>query len=94
MEPTSDTLSFYVVFIAHHIEPRSVENYLSGTVSQLEPHFPSVRAARNFDLVRRTLRGSMRRFSRPVKHHQPPSRTDLAHAISLFARPFAYDDLC
>ena len=94
VDPTPDTLSFYVVFMAHHIQPRSIDNYLSGIVSQLEPHYPSVRAARNSDLVRRTMRGSLRRFSRPVRSRQPLSRADLDLALSLFSRPFAYDDLC
>ena len=49
------TLSFYVVFMVHHIKPCSIDNYLSGIVSQLEPHFPSVCAARNSDLVHRTM---------------------------------------
>ena len=49
------TLSFYVVFMVHHIQPCSIDNYLSGIVSQLEPHFPSVCAARNSDLVHRTM---------------------------------------
>jgi len=92
--PTPDTLSFFVVFMSHYIQPRSVENYLSGIVSQLEPHFPEVRDARNSDLVRRTLRGSLRRFSRPVVRRQPLARMHLLHAINTFPRPFAYDDLC
>ena len=94
VDPTPDTLSFYVVFMAHHIQPRSIDNYLSGIVSQLEPHFPSVRAARNSDLVRRTMRGSLRRFSQPVRSRQSLSRVDLDHALSLFPRPFGHDDLC
>ncbi|KAI5980623.1 hypothetical protein EDD15DRAFT_2187816 [Pisolithus albus] len=91
--PTPDTLSFFVVFMSHHIQPRSVENYLSGIVSQLEPHFPEVREARDSNLVRRTLRGSLRRFSRPVVRRQPLSRADLLHAIQSCPRPFSFDDL-
>ena len=92
--PTPDMLSFYIVFMSHYIQPRSVENYLSGIVSQLEPHFPEIRGVHNSDLVRRTLRGSLHRFSRPVVHCQPLSCTHLLHAINSFVRPFAYDDLC
>lgn len=91
--PTPDTLSFFVVFMSHHIQPRSVENYLSGIVSQLQPHFPEVREARNSDLVRRTLRGSLRRFSRPVVRREPLSRADLICAIQSCPRPFSFDDL-
>lgn len=94
IKPTADTLSFFVVFMSHHIAPRSVANYLSGIVSQLEPHFPAVRSARDSELVCRTLRGSLRRFSRPVQQRQPLSRADLTLAVSMFPRPFAYDDIC
>ena len=37
VEPTPDTFSFYVVFMSHHIEPRSVQCWLSGICQQLEP---------------------------------------------------------
>jgi hypothetical protein len=39
-EPTEDTLSFFVVFMSRHINPRSVSTYLSGIAQQLEPFFP------------------------------------------------------
>jgi len=57
LEPTPDMLSFYVVFMAHHIKPNSVSQYLSGIVSSLEPHFPNVREVRNGLLVTRMLTG-------------------------------------
>ena len=53
--PTTDILSFYVVFIAHHIKLTSVSQYLSGIVSSLEPHFLNVCKLRNSLLVSCTL---------------------------------------
>ena len=38
MEPTPDTLSFYVVYMSHFINPRSVNTYLSGITQQLTPY--------------------------------------------------------
>ena len=55
LDPTPDTLSFYVVFMAHHIKPNSVSQYLSGIMSSLEPFFPKVQEARNGLLVAHTL---------------------------------------
>ena len=52
--PTPDML----VFMSHYIQPCSVENYSSGIVSQLEPHFPDICGVCNSDLVRHTLCGS------------------------------------
>jgi hypothetical protein len=60
VEPTPDTLSLYTVYMCHHINPRSVNTYLSGISQQLESSFPSVKSARNSILVRRTLQGCMR----------------------------------
>src|SRR5882724_8930268 len=57
LQPTANTLSFYVVFIAHHIKPTSISQYLSGIVSSLEPHFPNVQENCNGLLVTCTLTG-------------------------------------
>ena len=35
IEPTPDTLSYFIVYMSHHISPRSVKSYLSGLVQQL-----------------------------------------------------------
>jgi hypothetical protein len=60
VEPTPDTLSLYTVYMCHHINPRSVNTYLSGITQQLETNFPNIKEARNSTLVRRTLQGCMR----------------------------------
>ena len=51
VEPTPDTLSFYVMFLSTHIKPDSVNSYLSGICRQLEPFFGDVRRNRNSLLV-------------------------------------------
>ena len=60
VEPTPDTLSLYTVYMCHHINPRSVNTYLSGISQQLESAFPTVKLAPNSLLVCRTLQGCMR----------------------------------
>ncbi|KAI6115038.1 hypothetical protein EV401DRAFT_1978407 [Pisolithus croceorrhizus] len=55
--PTPDILSFYMVFMSHYIQSRSVENYLTGIVSQLQPHFLEVRETHDSILVYCTLHG-------------------------------------
>jgi len=42
IEPTPETLSFYVVFMCHHINPWSMSAYLSGICNTLEPHFQDI----------------------------------------------------
>ena len=78
VDPTQDTLSFYVVFLSSHIKPDSVNSYLSGICRQLEPFFPDIRRNRNSMLVSRTLAGCMRRFGTPIKR-----KTPLSHANPL-----------
>src|SRR5271155_6109300 len=67
VDPTPDTLSFYIVFLSSHINPKSVNSYLSGISRQLEPFFPDVHFNRKTTLVTRTMAGCMRRFKTPVK---------------------------
>lgn len=93
VEPTPDTLAFFVVYMSSHIQPRSVANYLSGVVHRLQPFYPSVRATHDSELVCRTLRGSVRRFARSVMRKLPLSREDLVHAYSSHIHPLTYDDL-
>ena len=92
--PTPNTLSFFIVFMSHYIQPWSVENYLSGIVSQLEPHFPEVRDVLMLDLIQHTLQGSLHCFSCPVVRRQPLAHMHLLHAINIFPCPLAYDNLC
>jgi hypothetical protein len=69
IEPTPDTLSFFVVFMSHYIKPSSVATYLSGICNCLEPHFPDVRSVRNSPVVTRSLAGmkKLRGFSVPLQ---------------------------
>ncbi|KAH9900656.1 uncharacterized protein BXZ73DRAFT_111570 [Epithele typhae] len=89
--PTADILSFYVVYMSYHIEPRSITSYLSGICSSLESYYPGVRKLRNDPLVVRTLRGCMRMRSKPVQRKRALECTDLQRAITTYP-PRSYDD--
>ncbi|KAL1950137.1 hypothetical protein VTO73DRAFT_5260 [Trametes versicolor] len=94
VEPTPDTLSFFVTFMCRHIEPRSVNSYLSGVCSGLEPWFPDIRNIRSSQLVSRTLRGCMRLYSKPIKRKCTLLKDDLTLVLSLTPPNSAlYDDL-
>src|ERR1700731_4890228 len=62
-DPTPDTLSLYVAYQSSFISPASVDSYLSGICSQLEPYYPHVRTSRASQLVVRTLKGARRRHA-------------------------------
>src|SRR5882724_1620442 len=57
LKPTADTLSFYIVFMCHHIKPNSVTQYLSSIISSLKPHFPDIRKCHNNLIILHTLAG-------------------------------------
>lgn len=81
IEPSQETLSFFTVFMSSHINPSSVNSYLSGICNQLESYFPDVRQQRNSPLVSRTLAGCLRRFGRPTSRKHPLSRSDLQRVL-------------
>ena len=77
VDPTPDTLSFYTVFMCHHIKPKSVESYLSGICSQLEPFFPKVLEIRRHRLVTKTLQGCKKLRGCATSRKRPLTRSEL-----------------
>jgi hypothetical protein len=77
VDPTPETLSFFTVFMCHHINPKSVDNYLSGVCNNLESFFPDVRAARNSMLVSCTLAGCKHLYGHPSHRKRALLRDDL-----------------
>ncbi|KIY53834.1 hypothetical protein FISHEDRAFT_32525 [Fistulina hepatica ATCC 64428] len=92
LDPSPDTLSFYVVYMSHFIKPSSVNSYLSGICSQLEPFFPDVRHARSSALVRRTLTGCLKLYSSPTTRKRPLRRSELIQLAPTFAHSPTFDN--
>ncbi|KAJ3831739.1 hypothetical protein F5878DRAFT_549150 [Lentinula raphanica] len=92
LDPTPDTLSFFVVYMSYHIEPRSVGTYLSGICDRLEPYFPDVRQNRNSTIVRKTLTGMKKLRSKPVRRKQPLTRKHLLDVTSPLSDSSPYDE--
>src|ERR1700682_212705 len=57
IEPTVESITFYIVYMSHHISLRSVKVYLSGLVQQLEPDYPAIRQICASRLVSQVMRG-------------------------------------
>ena len=93
VEPTDDTLSLYIVWTSHYIQPDSVETYLSGIAHQLEPHFPDVRRARASYLVKRTLRGCKRLKGTATHRKRALTLDDLGRVIAYYTNSTDHDDL-
>jgi hypothetical protein len=93
VEPTPDTLSFFTIYMAHHINPHSVVSYLSGICQQLEPYFPGVREAWRSPLVERTLKGCLHAKGVATKCKCALTIPDLQKVISRLQSSSQHDDL-
>jgi len=83
IDPTPDTLSFFTVYMSHHIKLSSVNSYLSSICNQLEPFFPDVHCNRQHPLVTRTLCGCKKLHALPTSHKQPLSCAELGTLCDL-----------
>jgi len=93
IDPTLKTLGYYITFQSAHINPKSVESYLSGICNQLEPFYPQVRKNRLSPLVTRTLTGAKRYHGVPTNRKAPLSVADLIQVSNDLASSSTHDDL-
>ena len=90
--PTEDTISFNVVYMSHHISPRSVTTYLSGIVQQLEPFYPLIHEIRNSKLVQRTLQGCLKTLAQPTRRKRALSISDLTTVLQHYSNTLPSHD--
>jgi hypothetical protein len=93
VEPSPDIISFFTVFMSHHIKPDSVDSYLSGICQQLEPHYPAIRDIRKSILCKRTLTGCKRLWGVPTKRKRALTMRDLQLVVDHYANSTSHDDL-
>ncbi len=75
--PTTDTLSFFVVYMSHRIKPSSVKSYLSGICVELEPMWPDIHSIRTSPLVTKLLMGCHKLFRTPTSQKRALTELDL-----------------
>jgi hypothetical protein len=93
IEPTPETLSYYITFQSSFISPSSVDSYLSGICSQLEPFFPSVCANHASQLITCTLKGAQHWHGSTPDRKAPLTWEDLHRVDELSsATSSSYDD--
>ena len=70
IDPTLETLSYYITFQSAHINPKSVESYLSGICNNLKLFFPDIHSDRATALIKRTLKACVDTMvGQPFKSH-------------------------
>ena len=79
--------------MCHHINPKSVDNYLSGVCSNLEGYFPHVCASHNSALVSRTLAGCKQLYGCPAHCKRVLTQDDLLTVFNNLSNSHSHDDL-
>jgi hypothetical protein len=93
LDPTPETLSYYITFQSAQINPKSVQSYLSGICNNLEPFFPDIRSNRASALVKRTLKGALRRHGRPTNRKSPLTTSLLQTITTSLLHSRDHDDM-
>lgn len=93
IDPTIQTLSYYTIYMCHFIKPSSVDSYLSGIVSELEPYFPDVRANRLSPNIRSVLSGMKRSRGYSKQRARALTTTDLRALSNALSSSQQHDDL-
>ena len=93
IDPTPDTLSFFIVYMCHHIKPSLVDNYLFGICQQLEPYFPSIHEAWKSMVCTRTLTGCKQHRGIPTKCKCALSIEDLQLIVQHHLNSHDHDNL-
>ena len=93
VEPSPKILSFYTVFMSHHIKPSSVTSYLSGICQQLEPYFPNACASHHSTLVNQTIKGCLCLRGTSTKRKCALTFADLSTIVNDLSESQNHDDL-
>lgn len=92
IDPTTDTISFYITYMCHHIKPKSVSSYLSGICNQLEVFYPEIRRNCSHPIVKRTLRGCKKIHKTVASRKRPLQRAELTLVFDDLNSSTSFDD--
>jgi hypothetical protein len=92
IEPTADSLSFYIVYMSSHIQPTSIKSYLSGIQSQLETYFPNICTLCHSHIVSCTLWGCKWLYNSDIRRKHPIQPEDLHRLIDHYASSTSHDN--
>ena len=90
---TPDMLSFFIVYMSTYIKPQSIQTYLSGIMSSLDPYYPDVCKNRSSALVCHTLTGCTKMRGSAASWKLPFATSDLQMLLSVYGTSADHDDL-
>ncbi|KAF8329071.1 uncharacterized protein EI90DRAFT_2924266 [Cantharellus anzutake] len=92
LKPSENTLSFYIVYMCHYIQPSSIKSYLSGICVELEGAWPEIHTIRNSPFVSRCLSGCMKLHNTPSIRKRALTEEDLILIQNSLPQPPSHDD--
>lgn len=92
IDPTTDTISFYITYMCHYIKPKSVSSYLSGICNQLEVFYPDIRRNCSHPIVKRTLKGCKKIHKSVASRKRPLQRSELTTVFDTLHSSSSFDD--
>ena len=101
LEPTVDTLSFHIAYMAKQDNPvtkkpisaRTISSYLSGIANTLEPYYPDIRKIRRHPFIIKTLRGAGKMQGLPVVRKRALEDHNIATLVRVFGTTADHDSL-
>lgn len=93
LDPTVDTITFFITYMATYVQPSTIANYLTGVTNLLALLYPQVRDIRLAPLVKQTLQGAKRVHSRPLQRKQHLEQQDLIYIQSELQQSNEFDDV-
>ena len=91
-EPNLETLSYFIVYMSHYINPRSVKCYLSGLVQQLEPDYPAIRELRSSRIISKVMRGCLKTNTKAITRKNALTLDDLQYITDKFGPHSTHDN--
>ncbi|KAE9385630.1 hypothetical protein BT96DRAFT_1026532 [Gymnopus androsaceus JB14] len=92
IDPTTDTLSFYIVYICHFIKPKSVSSYLSGICNQLKVFYPDIHQNCTHPIIKQMLKGCKKIHNSVASRKRPLQRTELTEVFDKVHSSTSFDD--
>ena len=88
-----ETLSYFIVYMSHHINPHSVKCYLSGLVQQLELDHPAIRDFHNSRHITKVMRGCLKMNTKAVSRKSTLSLDDVRLVCDRFKHSISHNNL-
>ncbi|KAE9389329.1 hypothetical protein BT96DRAFT_772852, partial [Gymnopus androsaceus JB14] len=93
IDPTTNTLSFYITYMCHHIKLKSISSYLSGICNQLKVFYPDICQNCTHPIVKCTLKGCRKIHKSIASRKCPLQHTEITEVFNKLHSSSSFNDL-